>query len=92
MRNLVRAVTRPWPGAFTTARGRRVVLWSAETVPAVGLTAGQVDVSGGLAVATGDGAIRPGTVQVEGYGELAWADAVRVLELGAGHRLGEETA
>src|SRR5258705_235750 len=31
VRNLIRAVTAPWPGAFTTLRGRTLVIWWAET-------------------------------------------------------------
>lgn len=30
-RNLVRAVTRPWPGAFTWYDGRKLLIWRAET-------------------------------------------------------------
>lgn len=96
VRNLVRAVTRPWPGAFTAARGRRLKVWSAEVVEAPSgarLTAGQlVEVAGDVAVATGDGVIRPGDVELEGHGDLGWADAVRVLQLKPGDALGEEKA
>jgi methionyl-tRNA formyltransferase len=31
--NLVRAVTHPWPGAFTSLRSRALAIWWAETVP-----------------------------------------------------------
>lgn len=31
VRNLVRAVTDPWPGAFSELRGGRLLVWSAET-------------------------------------------------------------
>jgi methionyl-tRNA formyltransferase len=33
VRNLIRAVTDPWPGAFTALRGRALVIWWAETMP-----------------------------------------------------------
>src|SRR5262249_33689746 len=33
VRNLVRAVTDPWPGAFTWLRGRALTVWWAETAP-----------------------------------------------------------
>jgi len=33
---LVRAVTRPWPGAFTTDRGRRILVWAGEPVDVAG--------------------------------------------------------
>lgn len=87
VRNLVRAVTRPWPGAFTFARGRRVIVWSCDVVPASGLTPGQLVDDG---VAAMDGVVRPGVVHVEGRGERSWAEAVRELELARGDRLGEE--
>ena len=32
IRNLVRAVTRPYPGAFTTVGGRKLIIWSADVV------------------------------------------------------------
>ncbi|MFM1889292.1 MAG: hypothetical protein RLZZ565_49, partial [Planctomycetota bacterium] len=32
IRNLVRAVTRPWPGAFTQVGDRKFFIWQAETV------------------------------------------------------------
>lgn len=79
VRDLVRAVTRPWPGAFTVAGGRKVIVWSAEVAPATGLTPGQV-VPGGVAAA--DGVVRIGAVHVEGHGEMSWSDAVRALEIG----------
>ena len=33
VRNLIRAVTDPWPGAFTSLRTRPLSIWWAETVP-----------------------------------------------------------
>jgi methionyl-tRNA formyltransferase len=33
LRNLVRAVTDPWPGAFTVLRARPLMIWWAETAP-----------------------------------------------------------
>lgn len=33
IRNLIRAVTRPWPGAFGTFRGRKLTVWRAEVTP-----------------------------------------------------------
>jgi methionyl-tRNA formyltransferase len=45
--NLVRAVTHPYPGAFTTCRGRRVYVWEARPAPAT-----QVVAAAGTVIAT----------------------------------------
>lgn len=52
---LVRAVTDPFPGAFTTAEGRRLMVW--EGVPAEGKGSPGTLIEENL-VATGDGAYR----------------------------------
>jgi methionyl-tRNA formyltransferase len=60
VRNLVRAVTDPWPGAFTSLRGRTLFVWWAETVPLdVARPAGElfIDSAGVPYVAAGDGAL-----------------------------------
>jgi methionyl-tRNA formyltransferase len=56
IRNLVRAVTDPWPGAFTAFRRRRLTVWGAET-RAGGTAPGEIQVSaaGAPLVGTGDG-------------------------------------
>ncbi len=55
--NLVRAVTRPFPGAFAeTPDGRRLMVWWAEPNTAKGL-ASQTLSSDPLIIATGDGAL-----------------------------------
>ena len=58
--NLIRAVTRPFPGAFTFFKGRQVFLWSARpprgrSVDAPPGTILGVGKGGALEVATGDG-------------------------------------
>lgn len=62
IRNLVRAVTTPWPGAFAALRGKRVFVWRAEVVSAAAgakRDPGEVlaDADGRLLVATGDGVL-----------------------------------
>jgi methionyl-tRNA formyltransferase len=83
IRNLVRAVTDPWPGAFTALSGRKVLVWWAETRPAASpAPPGTIvaDERGGdaLLVATGDGLIEIRDVAWDG-GEStpgpAWARA-----------------
>lgn len=93
VRNLVRAVTRPWPGAFTFTRGRRLIVWWGETREAAAhVFPGQlVEAPGGLVVRTGMGCLLPVEVQPEGGAAAPWADAVRALGLCPGNRLGEET-
>jgi len=74
IRNLVRAVTEPWPGAFTTLGGRKVLIWWAEAWPgaAAGAAPGTIvpDPTGGgaLLVATGDGVLE--------IRNVTWADGV----------------
>ena len=54
VRNLVRAVTRPWPGAFTHVASRQCTLWDVELV--------DPSSSNGADTETGHSATAPGTV------------------------------
>jgi len=58
IRNLVRAVTRPWPGAFTHVGDRRFLVWQAETVAGESGAPGEVLSTDPLVVACGSGALR----------------------------------
>jgi methionyl-tRNA formyltransferase len=68
--NLIRAVTRPFPGAFTFWKGRRIFVWAArppggqasDEVPGTILGVGD---GGTLAVATGGGVLQALRLQVE---------------------------
>jgi UDP-4-amino-4-deoxy-L-arabinose formyltransferase/UDP-glucuronic acid dehydrogenase (UDP-4-keto-hexauronic acid decarboxylating) len=42
VRNLVRAVTRPWPGAFTFTGNRKILVWEATVVPDIEGRPGEV--------------------------------------------------
>ncbi len=53
--NLVRAVTNPYPGAFTTVNGIKLFIWWATALPDSGGTPGQVLSLDPLRVATGNG-------------------------------------
>ncbi len=59
---LIRAVSRPYPGAFTTHSGKQLVIWSADFSPNHlhhGVIGQVVSVSeGGFEVVTGDGLLR----------------------------------
>ncbi|TAM50033.1 MAG: formyltransferase [Acidobacteria bacterium] len=71
--NLVRAVTHPYPGAFADLGGRRLLVWWAVPLATAGAAEpGTVLAAdgGGIIVATGDGALRLVTVQLDGESEL----------------------
>jgi len=91
--NLVRAVTRPYPGAFTFLGGRKVFIWKArpvdvrEAAPPGSILATEE----GLLVATGDGAIRVIECQLEGGPELGGFDDLREAFGGADRFDLEET-
>ena len=77
--DLVRAVTHPYPGAFTWHRGRRLFVWWARPIEAGGaLRPGEIDVDSAVAVRVGAGEAALGLerVQVEGEEEITateWA-------------------
>lgn len=66
--NLVRAVTRPYPGAFSHLGSRKVVFWSAVAAPASSTSAapGTVVSTSPLTIACGDGALTVKTAQADG--------------------------
>jgi methionyl-tRNA formyltransferase len=55
--NLVRAVTQPYPGAFTDVDGKRLFIWWATPLAGAGGTPGQVISLDPLRVATGNGVL-----------------------------------
>jgi len=60
IRNLIRAVTDPWPGAFGWIRSRKLLVWRAEVVPREDKRASGVitlEPDGSPAVATGSGSL-----------------------------------
>jgi methionyl-tRNA formyltransferase len=77
--NLIRAVSHPFPGAFTFWGGTQVFLWSARpprgrptaTLPGTLLGAGE---NGALDVATGEGVLEVLRVQADGSAETSGAD------------------
>ncbi len=81
IRNLVRAVTRPYPGAFTFWDGRKLFVWSAKAVDLpVGAPPGTVVSTRPIVVACGRGAL-----QID---EAEWEGAGGDLRLQVGMRLG----
>lgn len=91
--NLIRAVTHPFPGAFTHWQGRKLFIWAAALVPdyqGPPLAPGQVAVTpaGRVLVGCGQGVLALQTVQREGEAELsgepllAWARTMAGATLG----------
>lgn len=77
--NLVRAVTHPYPGAFTTWQGQRLYLWEAEPVTGESRApAGTVlSTQPALVVQTGAGLVRLRRVQLDGASEMPGSDWAR---------------
>ena len=75
--DLVRAVTHPYPGAFTWHQGRRLFIWWARVADSPRpLAAGEVEVTraGEVYVGARQGALRLERVQPEGSGESTAAE------------------
>ncbi|OPY01699.1 MAG: Bifunctional polymyxin resistance protein ArnA [Syntrophorhabdus sp. PtaB.Bin047] len=75
--NLTRAVTHPYPGAFTYLDGKKLFVWKAypENVSPRDVPAGTVISEDPLLVKTGSGSLRLISVEVEGDQEM---DAVEL--------------
>jgi len=76
--NLTRAVTHPYPGAFTYFEGKRLFVWKAypENVSPRNAPAGTVISEHPLLVRTGSGSLRLISVQLEGEKEIEAAELV----------------
>jgi methionyl-tRNA formyltransferase len=84
--NLIRAVTAPYPGAYTHFGGRRLTIWSATRVlnarNYVGRTPGrvvEVRPGEGSVVLTGDGCLLVTRIQVEGEQLMCAADLLNSM-------------
>ena len=89
--NLVRAVTHPYPGAFTSWRGQQLFVWSARALDEVsGGAPGQVVAvsSKGILVAAGVGALVLTQVQLAGADEEPAREFAARVGLVVGDRLG----
>jgi methionyl-tRNA formyltransferase len=82
--NLVRAVTRPYPGAYTFLGGKRVVVWAVRRPDVesryVGRVPGrlvQITPGGEAVVLTGDGSLIVSRAETEDGAELAGASCLR---------------
>lgn len=81
--NLIRAVTAPYPGAYTYFEGKKLTVWSAQRLPDfpcyIGRVPGRVvEIQPGIGtvVLTGDGALLLTSVQLEGQDVTCAADVV----------------
>lgn len=93
--NLVRAVTHPYPGAFTTYQGKQLFIWQGkllEQLPSAETTPGEIVAclpGQGLLVATGHGGFVIVQAQFDGEPEVSgWELAMRLGWL-PGQTLGE---
>jgi methionyl-tRNA formyltransferase len=69
--NLTRAVTHPYPGAFTWLRGKKIFIWKSRLEDDTGDgVPGKVFSSRSLKVATGKGSLKLLRVQLEGEQEM----------------------
>ena len=94
--NLIRAVTHPYPGAFTYYRGRKLYLWSAvlnsrstAAHSALPGTIREIRSGAGIYVATGAGDLLATRLQLESEKELPADLFATHYGLRAGERLGE---
>lgn len=92
VRNLVRAVTDPWPGAFSSYQERRLLVWAADTRPALeGAEPGTllIDREGSPLVATGEGALELLDVTWDGESRRTGREWAEGAAIGAGSRFDE---
>ena len=84
--NLIRAVTHPYPGAFTFIEGKRRFIWKAEAL-AIAHTApsGTIISTNPLLVATDRGALRLVSVQLNGGPEISAEAFVKAHQLEGKH-------
>jgi methionyl-tRNA formyltransferase len=92
--NLVRAVTHPYPGAFTEMEARKLIVWWAEPdedAPMEGAKPGEVIAATdgeGIRVATGKGSLILKKIQWEGESEIEAGTPAGISSLAPGTVLG----
>lgn len=78
--NLIRGVTHPYPGAFTSLNGNKITIWQAWPLEGAGAP-GQVVSHTPLLVGTGHGLLEIRSLQVEGEQEYRAADFIKTHAL-----------
>ena len=90
IRNLVRAVTRPYPGAFTRVADRKLLVWSAAVAEGrAGGAPGTVLTTSPFVVACGQDALQIDFAQVEDQLYMTGPQAAAAASLGKGMVLGD---
>lgn len=93
VRNLVRAVTRPYPGAFSFAGDRKCLLWSVSVVERKQKVApGTIISTEPLVIACGEKAIQVDFAQMEAGVYTSGAQMATDMRLSAGMRFGPRAA
>ncbi len=80
--NLIRAVTHPYPGAFTEFDGRALYIWWARPAAHVGGAPGEVVSVAPLRIATGDGSLELLRLQWQGAAEAETTAGTHGLRVG----------
>lgn len=78
--NLVRGVTHPYPGAFTTLDGQKVTVWQAWPQEGSGVP-GQIVSQSPLLIGTGQGLLEIRSLQIEGEQEYNAADFIKLQSM-----------
>jgi len=94
VRNLIRAVTHPFPGAFTYSRATKVMIWKAKLsdMKVDGKTPGTVLSTNPLVVACGKGALEIVSAQKDNQVPMNGSQLSGVLSLVPGSHLERESA
>lgn len=79
---------QPWPGAYTSFRGKNLHLWSAQPVERAGAAAELMVEGGHLFVGCGGGALEVLEVQLEGKKRMPVADFIHGHQPHNGEKLG----
>ncbi|HSB95760.1 MAG TPA: bifunctional UDP-4-amino-4-deoxy-L-arabinose formyltransferase/UDP-glucuronic acid oxidase ArnA [Spongiibacteraceae bacterium] len=89
VRNLVRAVTQPYPGAFTYAGDRKILVWAASIATTThNKEPGTILAENPLTVACAEGAITIDAGQIDGGIYVSGAQLAKELNLVSGLKLG----
>ncbi|MDY6833012.1 MAG: bifunctional UDP-4-amino-4-deoxy-L-arabinose formyltransferase/UDP-glucuronic acid oxidase ArnA [Thermodesulfobacteriota bacterium] len=92
VRNLVRAVTRPYPGAFSFLGNRKCIFWEVETTAAApGAFPGGILSTDPLRIACGDGAVEVRYGQGENGAYMGGRQLAQELNLAVGMRFNGKT-
>ena len=91
VKNLVRAVTRPYPGAFSTIGDRRCTIWSVRAVPGGKDAPGAVVSTDPLVIACGEGAVQVLFGESEGGVYMGGTQLAGEMNLVPGMRFGAQS-